>query len=86
MVSHYTLSIYLSLSWSGENGFSSTPPVVWCVFAIACWLAPGGFMLALIAATLSVETPLKNGVTETADLINGGEPKTYKLLLDVNVR
>lgn len=43
-------------------------------------------MLALIAATLSVETPLKNGVTETADLINGGEPKTYKLLLDVNVR
>ena len=47
----------------------------------------GGFMLALIAATASVEAPLQNGVSLTADLTNGnGEPKTYKLLLDVNVR
>jgi len=44
-------------------------------------------MLALIAATASVETRLQNGVSLTDDLTNGnGEPKTYKLVLDVDVR
>ena len=43
------------------------------------------FMLAFIAATAAVETVIQNTVSVTADLTNG-ETKTYKLVLDVDVR
>jgi hypothetical protein len=51
---------------------------------VCSWLW-GGFMLALVAATASAESRLQNTVSLTDDLANG-EAKTYKLLLDVDVR
>eukprot|EP00964_Phaeocystis_antarctica_P150110 scaffold117472_cov36-Phaeocystis_antarctica.AAC.1 len=42
-------------------------------------------MLTLFFSVLLAETPLQNSVSLTADLTNG-EAKTYKLLLDIDVR
>ena len=42
-------------------------------------------MLTLLSSVLSAETSLLNSVPLTADLANG-EAKTYKLLVDVDVR
>ena len=42
-------------------------------------------MLTLFFSVLLAETPLQNSVSLTAELTNG-EAKTYKLLLDIDVR
>ena len=64
-------------------------PLCACVFGFRGIKPVAGttrrFMLAFIAATAAAETPLQNTVSLTADLTSG-EVKTYKLLLDVDVR
>ena len=64
-------------------------PLCACVFGFRGIKPVAGttrrFMLAFIAATAAVETVIQNTVSVTADLTNG-ETKTYKLVLDVDVR